>query len=177
MAATVNMQEVEGLLRRLGKALDEIQDEQERKRINQKAGQFVQGAARAKAPRSQRPHYVYNTPKLIKGERAKRGSAEKYRVKYLPGNLQLSIRVLSLRRAIRAVIGPRILRSARAKVYGRNERNVNAFYAQMIYGSAKAFRDKIMVSAMLSQEARIRKYMSAEIDKLKRKSARKNNLE
>lgn len=177
MPGVIDMREVEAVSRRLSKALDEISDEHERARINQKAGQIVQNAARAKAPRSQRPHYVYNTPKVNKGTRAKRGSATKYRTKYLPGNLQLSIRVLSLRRAIRAIVGPRILRKARAKVYGRNERNVNAFYAQMIYGSAKAFRDRVMVPALVSQESRVRNYIQKEIGKLTEKAAKKNNLQ
>jgi len=176
MSSVIDFREVEKVSKRLKTALDQIDDEKEHKRINKKAGLLVQYAARAKAPRSQRPHYVYNTPKTIKGKRAKRGSAKEYRTKYLPGNLQLSIRVLNLKRAIQAIIGPKVLRSARAKVYGRNARNVNAFYAQMIYGSAKAFRDKVMVPSLVQQEGRVRRYIEREIDKLKRNAARRNDL-
>lgn len=177
MSSVINSSELQGVIRRLGKALDEVADEQERQRINKKAGSFVQAAARAKAPRSRRPHYVYSTPKVSRGKRAKRGTATKYRTKYLPGNLQLSIRVLSLKRAIRAVIGPRILKKARAKVYGRSPRNVNAFYAQMIYGSAKAFRDRVMMPALRQQEGRVKAYIKKEIESLKKKAASKNNLQ
>lgn len=173
----VSDRELRDIERRLSKALDEISDEQERTRINKAAGKIVQNAARAKAPRSSKPHYVYRTPKLSSGQRARRGSAEKYRTKYLPGNLQLSIRVLNLKRAIRAIVGPRILKNPRAKVYGRNERNVNAFYAQMIYGSAKAFRDRVMTPSLVSQEGRVIRYIENEMRKLTQKAARKNRLD
>jgi len=173
----VDERELRSVTDRIGKALDDIQDEKERKRINELAGRFVQGAARARAPRSSKPHYVYRTPKRVSGQRAKRGSATKYRTKYLPGNLQLSIRVLNLRRAIRAIIGPKIIRNARAKTYGKNEKNVNAFYAQMIYGSAKAFRDRVMVPALKAQESRVRSFIKREVEKLKKDAARKNNLD
>jgi hypothetical protein len=173
----IDFNEVDDCIKRIAKALDEVSDEKERLRVNKKAGEFVKNAARAKAPRSTKPHYVYSTPKVSTGRRAKRGSATRYRTKYLPGNLQLSIRVLSLKRAIRAVIGPRILRKARAKVYGRNARNVNAFYAQMVYGSAKAFRDKVMLPALQQQEGRVRAYISKEIEALTKKAAKKHNLQ
>jgi len=177
MALVVDQREVEDLMLRISKAAAEISDAKERQRINRRAGQFVQYAARAKAPRSNKVHYHYRSSgKIIKSLRAKRGSRTEDRVAYYPGNLQLSIRVLSLRRAINAIIGPRILRNARAKSYGKNERNVNAFYAQMIYGSAKAFRDRVMTPALVSQQRRVESYIKREIDALKRKAARKNNL-
>jgi hypothetical protein len=161
----------------ISKALDGISDLDERRRINEKAAVTVQNAARALAPRSRKPHFVYKTPKTVTGQRAKRGSAKQFRVKYLPGNLALSIRVLNLRRAINAVIGPRILTNARAKVYGRNDRNVNAFYAQMVYGSAKAFRDRVMAPALAAQTNRVKKIIEREVDKLKRQAAKKNGLD
>lgn len=178
MAQVIDMREVESVAKRLTDALDEISDAKERQRINRRAGQFVQYAARAKAPRSNKVHYHYRSgSKIVKSLRAKRGSRTEDRVAYYPGNLQLSIRVLSLRRAISAIIGPRILRNARAKSYGKNERNVNAFYAQMIYGSAKAFRDRVMIPALVGQQRRVESYIKREIDALKRKAARKNNLD
>ena len=82
-----------------------------------------------------------------------------------------------MRRAIRAIIGPKIIRNARAKTYGKNEKNVNAFYAQMIYGSAKAFRDRVMVPALKAQESRVRSFIKREVEKLKKDAARKNNLD
>jgi hypothetical protein len=164
-------------MRSVSKALDDISDLEERKRINKKAATAVQNAARALAPRSRKPHFVYSTPKTVSGQRAKRGSAKQFRTKYLPGNLALSIRVLNLRRAINAVIGPRILNNPRAKVYGRNERNVNAFYAQMVYGSAKAFRDRVMAPALAAQSQRVQKIIEREVEALKRKAARKNGLD
>jgi truncated hemoglobin YjbI len=178
MAQVIDMREVEAVAKRLTDALDEISDAKERQRINRRAGQFVQYAARAKAPRSNKVHYHYSSgSKIVKSLRAKRGSRSEDRVAYYPGNLQLSIRVFKLKRAISAIIGPRIQRNARAKSYGKNERNVNAFYAQMIYGSAIAFRDRVMTPALKSQEARVKAFIKREIDALKRKAARKNNLD
>lgn len=170
--------EVEDLILRMSNALSEISDSEERRRINLKAGEFVKYAARARAPRSNKVHYHYRSAsKLVSSLRAKRGSRTEDRVAYYPGNLQLSIRVFKLKRAISAIIGPRIQRNARAKSYGKNERNVNAFYAQMIYGSAIAFRDRVMTPALKSQEARVKAFIKREIDALKRKAARKNNLD
>jgi hypothetical protein len=173
----IDSQEITAITRRIGKALDEIADKNQRQKMSEKAASFVVNSARAKAPRSQKVHYVYRTPKLSKGVRAARGSATKYRTAYLPGNLSLSIRRLGgLRRTIRSVIGPRVLRNARAKTYGRNEKNVNAFYAQMIYGSAIAFRDKIMIPALREQEGRIVGYLTKQIDIVKKKAAAKYGL-
>jgi len=169
-------QDIERVTKRLNKALDDISDDKAREDINKRAGKFVAFAASARAPRHDKVHYVYHTPKIKKNRRAKRGSALNFRTKYNPGNLQLSIRVLSLKQAIRAVVGPRFLRRPRAKEYGRNRQNVNAFYAQMIFGSAKAFRDRVMAPALVSQEGRVRSFIKKEVDKLKREAARRHNL-
>lgn len=162
---------------RLNRALKDISDPKERERINKEAGKIVAEAAERIAPKSKAPHYAYNTPKIISSRRAKRGSAKAFRTKYLPGNLKLSIRVLSLRQAIRAIIGPKFLKRPRAKSYGKNRRNVNAYYAQMIYGSAKAFRSKVMAPALFAKEGAVRSFIAREVEKLTRKAARKNDLQ
>ena len=170
-------QELRDVTRRLKRALDDIKDDKERERINKEAGKIVAQDAARRAPKSKRPHYMYHTPKVIKSRRAKRGSALSFRTKYIPGNLRLSIRVLSLRQAVRAVVGPKFLRNPRAKSYGKNRRNVNAFYAQMIYGSARAFRDRIMGPALVAKERQVRAFMDKEVEKLKDRAAKKHGLE
>jgi hypothetical protein len=177
MSIDINQREVNDLILAIDRSLKQISDTKERKRINEGAARFVVNAARGKAPRSKKVHYAYNTPKLVKSQRAKRGSSEKYRVEYLPGNLQLSIRKIGgLRRTIRAIIGPRILRRARAKTYGRNRNNVNAYYAQMIYGSAVAFRQRVMLPALVEQESRVKAYIKREVQKVTKKAAQRNGL-
>lgn len=171
-----SLEEINGVQRRLEAALQSIKNADNRKEISFAAGAFVAYAARAKAPRSRKVHYRYKN--VRDGQRRANGTAINDRVAYLPGNLQLSIRTLSnLRRTIRAIIGPRVLAGrAKAKVYGRNERNVDAYYAQMVFGSALAFRDRVMIPALLEQEPRVRAYIAQEIDKLVRIGAQRQRL-
>lgn len=135
----------------------EIKDPNKRREAVKEGVSFVVAGARKRAPKSQKPHYLYTgVTKLISNIRASRGSVVDKRIKFYPGNLKLSIQHLErLRRTPDAIIGPKIVRNPRAKAYGRNERNTNAYYAQMVYGSAKAFRDRVMVPALLESESKV----------------------
>lgn len=161
----------------MSRALEQIGDAKERAKISKEAGSIVAGAAERKAPKSSAPHYSYSTPKVISSRRAKRGSAKNFRIKYLPGNLKFSIRELKLKRSVRAIIGPKYLRNPRAKTYGKNRRNVNAYYAQMIYGSARAFRKKIMEPALLSKSSEVQAFIQREARRLIARAAKRNNLQ
>jgi hypothetical protein len=169
----------EELMKRIDLALREIKDPAERKKVSDKAGQLVAAAASGLAPRSRKPHFRYRTaPKAVNSLRAKRGSRENDRIQYLSGNLQLSIQVITrLRRAVRTVIGPKIASSkSNAKTYGKNKRNTDAYYAQFIYGSAVAFKQKIMETALQTQASRVKRLIERGALKLVRKGARNANL-
>jgi len=176
----INEQDLRFLLRRLKNVAKELRDDDWRREVTGKAAQFVVGAARSRTPRSRRDHYVYKTAsaKIIKGRRAKRNSVpDSLKTLYKSGNLQFSIQFLEkLKKTNRAVIGPRILRRARAKSYGSSPRRSNGFYAQFLYGSAQAFRDRIMVPALVSQSPRIRSYIDRRIEQRLGRAKRKNKF-
>lgn len=167
--------EVEALRRRLEFALKGVKDPKERKRISGEAALFVVQSARARAPKSSKVHYRYRN--VTKGKRRAKGTAIKDRVAYVPGNLLLSIRNLkNLRRAVRAVVGPRNFSNGQRNKYGTSERIVDAYYAQMVFGSAIAFRNKVMIPALTEQEKRITRYAAEQIRQLAKIGARTANF-
>lgn len=169
----INLNEVRDVSRRIEAALNEVVYAKERKEIAHRAARFVVFAARARAPRSKRAHYAYHNV-----ANKKTGSVTNQRTKYLPGNLAFSIRVIGgLKRTIRAIIGPRILKSPRSKVYGRSPKNVNAYYAQMIYGSASGFRAAVMAKALIEQETRVLTFIEKEVFKNVKRVAAKYRLQ
>jgi len=126
----------------------------DRRRIVRKAARPVVKQMRAIAPRSKRPHYRYP-----KGQP---------RVKYNPGNLRRSIKVLPFRKTADAFVGPQFARK-RAPEYGAPGQPVDAYYAAMIYGSARRFRQRVIEPAARSSEsqviARLKKESRAAIKK------------
>ena len=117
---------------------------------------------------------TYNTAKLIKGIRAPRGSGT-IKSRFMPGNLRRSVRVLPLKKTAKAVIGPRV-RKRTAKRVGTSQRNANAFYAQMIYGSARAFQKRIMIAALQSQQSAALRIIERETRKVIETEKRKQGL-
>lgn len=150
---SISEQELRDVLNRLDRVLVKTNNTDKKLAILRNQAKKVVTAARAIAPVSKKRHFVYNTVKLLSNRRAKRGYGQKKAVIY-PGNLKFSIQTLSLKRARKVYIGPRILRRIKTGgVYG--PRNTNAYYAQMIYGSARAFRDRIMIPALVSSRSAI----------------------
>lgn len=169
--------EVDLLLNRVDRMLDFVRDADVRKRIADEVGErIVAPAAVRRAPISEKSHYRYVNVK--KGQRRKRGTALNDRIKYFPGNLKLSIRLLKfLKRAQSANIGPRKLDGrAKAKSYGRNRNNVDAYYAQMVFKGYEEFRKRVMEPALLQQEGKAYAYIEREINKLVRRGLQKNGF-
>ena len=116
---------------------------------------FIQDAARASAPIFKGPtgeHYLYDTPKLLKRLRAPNGQG-RIKTIYQAGNTAVSIQDLSERRVKIAksgvaVVGPLVRRSKAKGPLGTTEANADAAYAHFIYGSAKAFGQKVMQKAL-----------------------------
>jgi hypothetical protein len=163
--------DINATMNRLRKVLDKVQDPKERRRITDRAAKPIIERAASRAPKSKEAHfrYVSSPIKLNKKLKSRRGAAKSLRIKYLPGNLRLSIRSLThLRRRVFTVLGPKIKgrSGANAPIYGNNRRNVDAYYAQMIFGSAVEFRKRIMQSALNGSRAGVTNVVFREVRKV-----------
>lgn len=126
-------QQVDATFKRLERALVDY-SEKDRKRITRKAAQKVAVAARRNPgfSDSKKPHY--------------RGRGNT-RIKYNPGNLRRSLKVLSFRRTNDAFIGPQFAKR-KAKEYGGVGQPVDGYYAAMLFGSSLAFIRKVLAPAL-----------------------------
>lgn len=170
--------EVNDVMRRLDAVANKIKDPKKRRRIVRRHALIVVHAAQQRAPRSSEPHFQYFTGgvKLAKGVRTAIGAGLK-RAKYDPGNLKGSIQVLPLRKSPSAIIGPRVQRGVKeGDIFGPISGRYNAYYAQMVYGSAKAFRDRVMIPALVSVQAQLIKSIGASALRVIRAEARKKKL-
>lgn len=135
--------------------LDSVSGPENRLKIARAAVPYIQDAARAASPIFKGPtgeHYLYDTPKLLKRLRAPNGQG-RIKTIYQAGNTAVSIQDLSKRRiklarAGIAVIGPLVRRSKAKGPLGTSEANADAAYAHFIYGSARAFGQKVMQKAL-----------------------------
>lgn len=103
-------------------------------------------------PRSKKKHFFY-----AEGDKNKlgigSGKNREYQYEIHPGNLQRSIKPLHLLlkkyRWKTGVIGPHYNRgqSAHGKQVLADENNTNGFYAHMVFGSAKAWKSRIVNKA------------------------------
>lgn len=154
MSLTVDQQDLRRISRAMERTIKLVGDKQTRLDVAKAGAKPVIDAARQLAP-------VYTKAPFHFGGRNASGA------KILSGNLRLSIQDLTgrLKRAGRIIIGPLVKRKGGAKVYGRNERNANAYYAQMIYGSARAFGERVTQRAMLAVSSTALNRMKKEADK------------
>lgn len=170
--------EVNDVIRRLDAVAKTISDPKTRRRIVRRHAKLVVEVAQARTPKGSKPHFQYFTQgvKLAKKVRTGRGAGLK-RAKYDPGNLRGSIQVLPLRKTIDAFVGPRIQRRVKeGDIFGPSAGRYNAYYAQMIYGSAKAFRDRVMIPALVSVQSQLIKNIGASALKVIKAEARKQKL-
>jgi len=144
----VNLNELSNLITRLN-SLGNIITPAKRRQILRRAAAPVRQRSISLAPRSSRVHYRYSTPKLFKGKRAKRGTAKAYRIAYHPGNLKKSLQVLTFPRDKSAVyVGPKWAKGEAKKEHGRTVKSADGYYAQMVFGSAAAFGDRVTKAAL-----------------------------
>lgn len=102
-------------------------------------------------------HYTYNTPKIIGKIKAPPGKGRKVG-EYHPENLMRSIVDIAERRqkykkkTYKVIIGPyyrgRGPITGTARQIFNSDTKINGYYAHMVYGSANAFRLRIMVPAL-----------------------------
>lgn len=64
-------------------------------------------------------------------------------IEYLPGNLRRSLKVISLRRTGDAYVGPQFAKK-KVNVYGGVGGALDGYYAAMVFGSAIAFRRRVL---------------------------------
>ena len=93
--------------------------------------------------------YTYNTPKLNGKKRAGKGYG-RVSGKYGIGNLRYSIQIISeVKTKIKgpiAIVGN--LLNRKKNIPNPNEKKNNGWYAHIIYGSARAFGDKVTGAAL-----------------------------
>lgn len=138
---------LEKQLQKLSKA---VGDKKTKRRIVRKGAKPIVDTARNIAPKLKKgkSHFRYDTTKLVSGLRAPKGKGNRI-AEYMKGNLAGAIRVLSLRKSVRAILGPKVSkRSKSSGRFGPGTRRFDAYYAQMVFGSAKAFQRKVMISAL-----------------------------
>lgn len=149
-----------------------------RRRIAKAGAPYLINAAQNLAPNSQKIHYRYQTAKLIKSVRAPKGYGRKV-AEYHPGNLDRSIidigeKRRSVAKGYKVVVGP-YYQSWKQEPKGAFKGNrVDAYYAHMIYGSSRAFQQRVMIAALNIAKAQIRTAMISEAVKVQRELIRGN---
>jgi len=176
--------DIKRTLKRIDKVLAKVKDPDKKREILTKASGPVIEKARKLSPIGKPRGGVlkgaasatYSTPKLVSSKRAAKGKGI-IKSRYYPGNLQGSIQGLPLKKTARVFIGPKIVRRARAKSYGKSSRsNTNAFYAQMIFGSARAFQKRIMITALQGSKSRAAQIIASEVRKALQAEKKKQGL-
>lgn len=146
--------QVNDIFRQLDRALVDY-SQKDRRRISRKAASKIAVAARRNTGfnDSPRAHFRKN------GEQ---------RIRYNPGNLRRSLGVVSLRRSKDAFVGPRFA-TKRATAYGGVGQPVDGYYAAILYGSALAFRRRVLEPALQRGRSAALKVLTDESNKAIRK--------
>jgi hypothetical protein len=171
----VDLTEVADVVKRLNEVAKDMTLSKRRAILRRAAGPVRQRSI-SLAPRSKRVHYRYSTPKIIKGRRAKRGTATAYRIAYHPGNLKKSLQVLTFNRDRAGVyVGPKFGKGD-GKDRGRTVKTADGYYAQMVYGSAAAFGGRITEAALSSVKRQVTAIIEDGIKKIVNATKVKNRL-
>lgn len=144
---SAELEGVEELGKKFVALAKQINDPKLRRKLTRKAAQPLVDAAQSLAPKSEKPHFLYNTPKVSGKLKAPKGQG-RIVAEYEPGNVAGSITVLPLRRAIQTIIGPKKGKGKAGGKYGPSTKRFDAYYAQWIFGNAKAFQRKVMFAAL-----------------------------
>lgn len=150
-------QQIEAWIAKVRGAVKDF-DKRDRNKILVKAARPVWKAARVLAPKSAKPHYRGKKPT---------------RIKYNSGNLRRSIKRLTLKKSKDAFVGPQFARK-RVMEYGGVGQPTDAYYAAMIFGSADAFKARVLdPAASQSATAVLREVETASLDAIKKKASRR----
>ncbi len=170
MAQSTKLQaDIKDVMKRIEKVLKSVEGKQKRE-ILIKAAKPVVIRSRTLAP--------IGKPRggVLKGAVSATYSGGNIKSRYWKFNLRRSLRVLPLKRTTNVVIGPVIKRRANAKNYGKTSKTVDAFYAQMIFGSALAFKRRVTGAALNSTKGVIVNEIKRQVKKNIRDEARNQGL-
>lgn len=113
---------------------------------------------------------------VLKGAVSATYKQGKISARYHRGNLKKALRVLPLKKTDNIVVGPVIKRKETRKNYGKTDKTVNAFYAQMIFGSALAYKRRVTAAALRATEGIVYKKIDVGVRALVRKEGKKNGF-
>jgi hypothetical protein len=143
-------QQIEVWAQKMRRALVDY-NAKDRKGITRKAANKVAVAARRLRAfnDSKQPHYRYNGNQ---------------RITYNPGNLRRSLVVLPRTKGRDSFVGPILARGKgkRATEYGATGQPRDGYYAQMIFGSAAAFKNRVLDPAAQAAKGAVLKLLEAE---------------
>jgi len=175
----IDIEGVDDISRALRNLAKEINDPKEKRKTMRKAAIPVRDSARKIAPKLKKgtSTFRYDTPKLIGKIRAPRGKGVRI-AEYLKGNLAGAIRVLNLRKAVSAIVGPKVSKRGKSTgKFGPGTRRFDAYYAQMVFGSAKAFQRRVMIQALRQKQSEAVSIIRKEVKKQLKKEGRKQGLD
>lgn len=168
--------ELQTVLRKFDQIQKSITDRKTLRKVMRKPADIVAENARPRIPRSKRIHYRYNTAKLIKSRRARKGLG-RIVAAYVPGNLRKAIKRLTFRRSARQFVGPKLAKRGKASgVFGLNNTKVDGYYAQFLSGSRAAFRKQFMESALSASAGKALEAAEQALDKEIAKAKQKTGL-
>lgn len=149
------------------KALNGLPPYLKNKRIQvaaRKAARPVRDAAKQLTPVGKKIHFRYE--KRVGKKKAK--GEGRIKATYNKGHLRKAMQILSLKRAKAAVyVGPKF-DTAAARAGGRfgfAKTKVDGYYAHMVFGSAKAFRKRVMDVALNATRSQVVQIFNTEITK------------
>ena len=137
------------------------------KSIARKAAKPIREHAERLAPEYKKgtEHYRYKYTGRSQFGKAAKGEGVKVAT-YKKGNLKKSIKILSFRKATRSVfIGPRYGKRGASGVFGANRTKVDGYYAHMVFGSARAFANRVTEMALRVQNRKSVAIFEEEINK------------
>lgn len=131
-------------------------DKRDQKSLLRKGAALVRKDARAEVPvRKSKDGRTFLNPRYSNG---------KIVAFYVSGNLKKSIKTLTFRKSKDVFVGPRFTRK-KLPVYGRTVSTADGYYAQMLYGSAKNFRARVLIPASRKNASKIRDIVLSEARK------------
>lgn len=142
MIDTLNWdRQVSQLSKKIDLAIRDFEN-RDRKQILRKAAAPVRKSARSLAPkrRGTRPNPRYSNGRIV--------------AVYHPGNLRRSMKTLSFRRSRDIFVGPRFSKKS-APQFGKPGQPTDGYYAAMVYGSAKAFSNRVLRPALAQNKSKV----------------------
>lgn len=162
MSLRLQQGDLKKLSRNLNRTLKDIRLKRDRIRILKAGAEPVIEKAKTLVPRG----------KKIR----KRITSSGATATYFPGNLRKSLQHIPNKKLKNAVlVGPRYNRkkAVAGGKFGKTKRNVDAYYAHMVYGSAKAFGRKVTQKALRSRRTQAIRAIRAKLREEIRKKGRK----